>query len=446
MGKYFRKLAIVLLMLLAANKLAAQTNTWSMQRCVDYAIDNSIQIKQSKQNLDSKELSLNTSKWQWLPSVNANVSENYDVGRSPSKDGTIKDISSLNSSFNLNASVTLFSGLKNVYNRRAHESEYNSALEGLKSAKERITLNITTYYLKILYQKAILQIAEDQFALSEKQLATTRVMVENGKAPKSNLYQAEAQKEQDRITIIRAQNDVDMAILDLVQALELEVDSTFDIENVDIEQLIAAYADGLPSADEVYQKSLSLTPQLKEQQYMLESLRNNISVAKANYYPTVSLSASYSNAYYRYQDMDNVSFGDQINQNARKTIGLSVNIPIFNKLQSRNNVRSQRLAVTNQELAITDAQKSIYKEICTACANAQAASEVLKASVSSVLSAQKSYEYAQINYEVGKSTYIELDEIKSKYMQTLAQQVENQYDFVMKCKIIEYYMGEMGNQ
>ena len=439
-----KKTIVILSCMLFSMYLCAQDKNqeWTLRRCIRYAIQNNVTVKQIEQVKASKEVSLDMSKKSWLPSFSANIGQNIDVGRSPSKDGTIKDQSSTNSSFYLQASMPLFEGLKIRNDIKAQEWNALAATENLNKAIDDVSVNVFSYYMQVLFKREIEKVALEQILLCINQLKRTETLVENGKIAKSQLYDMEAQLAKDEVTRTKAKNDVSLALLDLMQAMELNIEEwEFDITVPNVDDIVVEYMRGILTPDVIYEEAVSFKPEIKEQEYLLESSVRTLDIAKADFYPRLSLSASYGNYYYHYTDFYNASFSDQWNQNSRKTIGLTLAIPIFNRFQVRNNVRSAQIAITNQKLAIEDAHKTLYKEIRQAYANSVAAKELYLSAEASVKSSHKAFQYAEESYNAGKTSVFEYNEAKTKYIQSLSEQKQAKFDFIFRCKILDFYSG-----
>lgn len=423
----------------------AQTKQWTLEECIRHAIEHNIELKQIEQELESKEIDLNTSQYSWLPNLNASLGQNFDFGRSPSKDGVIVDRNSANSSAQLYMSMPLFDGFNIINTIGARKLNLQAATESLKKAKEDLSVGVASYFLQVLYNKEILTIAELQVALTNEQVSKTEVLVETGKIPTSQLYDIKAQLAKDEVTLAEARNNVSLALLDLAQALELErLGKDFDISIPEIKDVIVENAQSMLLPDYIYDNAVAVKPQIKEQEYLLESQKKMLKVAQAGYYPKLNLSASYSNGYYHYSgegDYNNPSFSSQLEQNERKTIGLSLNIPLFNRFEVRNSVRSARVAIRNRELVMENSKKVLYKEIQQAYFNATAAQEKFVASGKSVDASKEAFVYAEERYAAGKSTVFEYNESKTKYSQSLAEQAQAKYDFIFRTKILDFYNG-----
>lgn len=418
---------------------------WSLEECIRYAIEHNIELKQRVQEQESRKVELNTSKFSWLPDLNANVGQNFDFGRSPSKSGVIVDQNSANSSASVSLSMPIFDGLRIPNDIAARKLDLKAAIETLNKAKEDLSINVASYYLQVLYNKEMLKIAQLQVALSSEQVTKTDALVKAGKVPLSQLYDMKAQLAKDEVTLTEARNNVNLAMLDLAQSLELERDGgNFDVLDPDSGDAIEQYMGSILPPDHVYDHAVTFKPQIKEQEYLLESQKKMLKVVQAGYYPKLNFGASYSNGYYHYSgegEYNNIPFSDQLKNNGRKTVGFSLSIPLFNRFQVRNNVRSARINIRNRELMMENSKKVLYKEIQQAYYNATAAQEKYNSSGKSVMASKEAFKYAQERYDAGKSTVFEFSEAKTKYAQSLSEQTQAKYNYIFRTKILDFYNG-----
>ncbi|KKB55408.1 TolC family protein [Parabacteroides gordonii] len=417
---------------------------WSLEECIRYAIENNIDLKQRELEQQSREVDLHTSKYSWLPSLNASVGENFGFGRSESKDGLIVDRNSANTTAGIQLSMPLLD-LKIPSDIAARKLDLKASFETLNKAKEDLSINVASYFLQALYNKEMLKIAELQVALSSEQVTKTEALYNAGKVPVSQLYDMKAQLAKDEVTLTESKNNVKLALLDLAQSLELERDGeNFDILEPETGDAVEQYMSSIIPPDQVYDHAVGFKPQIKEQEYLLESQKKMLKVAQAGYYPKLNFSAGYSNGYYHNfgdGDYNNASFSDQLKNNGQKSVGFSLSIPIFNRFQVRNSVRSARINIHNRELMMENSKKTLYKEIQQAYYNATAAQEKYVSSDKSVDASKIAFSYAEERYGAGKSTVFEYSEAKTKYAQSLAEQTQSKYNFIFRAKILDFYNG-----
>lgn len=424
----------------------AAPRAWSLEECIQYAIEHNIDLKQKEQQQEARKVELNTSKLSWLPAVNASVGQNFQFGRGTTKSGLIVDQNVANSSLNINLDMPIFDGLKIPNDMAARKLDLLASVENLNKAKEDLSINVASYYLQVLYNKELLKIARLQVDLSAEQVTKTEALVKAGKVPLSQLYDIKAQLAKDEVSLTEAQNNVNLALLDLAQSLELERSGqSFDVVDPQTGDVVEANMSSILPPDHIYDHAVTFKPQIKEQQFLLESQQKMLRVAQAGYYPKLSFGASYSNGYYHTSSdgevTDNLSFGDQLKQNGQKAVGFSLSIPLFNRMQVRNSVRSARINIRNQQLMMENTKKTLYKEIQQAYYNATASQEKYTASDKSVAASQVAFSYAEERYNAGKSTVFEFNEAKTKYAQSLAEQAQAKYDFIFRAKILDFYNG-----
>lgn len=439
------KLYLPALLLCWSAQAQEPAKKWSLEECINYAIEHNIDLKQKVQDQESKKVDLSTSKNSWLPNLNAGVGQNFDFGRSPSKTGVIVDQNSANSSFYLQTSMPVFDGFKISNDIKARKLDLMASTENLNKAKEDLAINVASYFVEALYNKELLSVAELQVALTSEQVTRTDALVKAGKVPMSQLYDIKAQLAKDEVSLTEARNNVNLSLLNLAQMLELERSGqSFDISVPVVEDAIEKYMNSILPPDMVYNNAVAVKPQIKEQEYLLESQKKMLQVAKSGYLPKLDFNASYSNGYYHYSggnDIVNTPFSDQIKQNERKTIGFSLSIPIFNRFQVRNSVRSNKIAILNRELMMESSKKTLYKEIQQAYFNATAAQEKYKAADKSVLASKEAFGYVEDKYNAGKSTVYEYSEAKTKYSQSLSEQIQAKYNYIFRAKILDFYNG-----
>jgi outer membrane protein len=434
--------AVLLCCCLAAG---AQTKQWTLEECIRHGIEHNIDLKLQEYEQQTREIELNTSQHSWLPSLNAGLGQNFDFGRSESREGVIVDRTSTNSSGSLQTSMPIFDGFRIINDIAARRLNLQAATEALNKAKDDLAVGVASYFLQTLYSKEIRTVAELQVALTAEQVRKTEALVETGKAPVSQLYDIRAQLAKDDATLTEAKNNVRLALLDLAQALELErAEAGFDIAAPEIKDVIAENMASIIPPEEIYDRAVVVKPQIKQQQYLLESQMKMLKTAQSGYYPRLNFNASYSNGYYRFSgsnDIINIPFSDQLKQNERKTIGLSLTIPIFNRFEVRNSVRTARVGIASRELMMENAKKTLYKEIQQAYYNATAAQENYIASGKSVEATLQSFNYAQERYGAGRSSVFEYNEAKTRYAQSLSEQVQAKYNFIFRAKILDFYNG-----
>ena len=432
-----KRIIIISVLLVMAFTVKAQQQ-WTLQQCIDYAMEHNVNILQSQLQQQNADYQLKMSQNAWLPSVSASASEGFGFGQSPSYTGVYVSDNSSSASVGLSVSVPLFQGL-NLYNtNKANQLNLQATTQDLEAAKRELRLAIMAYYMEVIYCKELKGVAEKQLELSQSQHQRTQELFEVGRLPESNVYESAAQVASDKASLTEAQNNLMLRLLDLAQALE--IDNTEDFDVVAPESFIS---DELPltSPQNTIQHALNHQPEMLAAQLRLQQAHYDLKAAKSAWYPSLSFYGGYSNGYYHYftNDNANIPFSQQLKTNGRTQLGLSLNIPIFNSMQTKYRVKMTELGIENQQLNIENTSKQLKKEIQQAYYNAVAAKEKYVAAENSLKSSQLAYEYAQAGFEAGKTTLMELNESKNRLYKAESSLLQAKYEYLYRCKVMAFY-------
>ncbi|MCK9301576.1 MAG: TolC family protein [Bacteroidales bacterium] len=436
-----KKIIIALALALFNLLLFGQSKQWTLEDCINYGLENNYTVKRTLLEQQSKQVQLNTTAMSILPSAYAQINQNFDFGRSESANAVIVDNSQSSTSLGIGVQMPLFSGLKTYYQKSSDELNLRASIYDLAQAKENITLNITAYYLQVILNKEILQIAKEQVKLSEEQVTRIQKLVDNGKNPESELYEAKSNLASDNLSVTKANNDYELSKLDLAQLMNISDISCFELatpDDADIQQMLNNTLD----ISQIFENSIN-RPAILAAKTRIEKAHKDIMTTKSDYYPSLSLSASYGTGYYYIFQGDatiNSPFGTQLSNNSREIIGLSLNIPIFNKFAVSNNVKLAQIALKNQENELEEAQRNITKEIQQAYNNALASKDQYYSSHLAVEASKTAFEYEEAKYNNGASTSYDYNQAKNKYIQAQSEEAQSKYDYILRVKILNFYM------
>lgn len=418
---------------------AGAQKVWTLDECVDYAMEHNVSILQGILSRNNAEYQYKMAKNAWLPTVSADASQNFGFGQSPSSNGVYVSDNSASTSFGLSVGMPLFNGLNLYHQTKSSALSLEASKKDLEAAKFDLKLLIMSYYMQVVYNKELKSIAEKQLALTQEQHAKTVQLYELGKVAESNVYESAAQVSTARSTLVQADNNLMLSVLDLVQALELDEVSGFDVVSPDdfsdIENLT------LPSPVTTFDFALKHQPSIEAANLRLEQTYFDVKATKSSWYPSLSLYAGYSNGYYRYfnDSYVNTSFSDQMSNNGRTSVGLRLSIPIFNAMQTKYRVEMSKLSIKNQELAIANARKDLKKDIQQAFYNALAAEQKYMAADETYQSAEIAYRYSDESYDAGKATLLELNESKNRLFKSESEMLQAKYEYLYRVKVLNYY-------
>lgn len=417
---------------------------WSLRQCIDYAIEHNIEIKQQSLQVEGAKIDLNSSKNSRLPDLSASLSPGVNFGQTQimSEDRTeirYESVTSFGTGVGVSTSMPIFTGFKISNEIKSREFSLLSATANLSKARENLELQVTSLYLEVLFKKEIQKIYNEQLDLTTKQLEKTKALVESGKVPRSQEYDMLSQQAKDELNLTMSKNDLDISLLNLSQALNLPEYSRFDVlePSFGVDQIEENKASIIPPSD-IYQIALGIKPHVKVAEYNLEGSKKDLKIAKAGYYPTISLGMDYRTSY---NNKQTGSFGNQFKNLGQESIGLNIRIPLFNRLQTRNSVRTAKLNIENSELALDNVKLALYKEIQQAFQSAAAARAKFTSTEKAFLAAEESYKYAEQRYEIGKTSVFEFNEAQTKLLTSKSEQIQAKYDFLFRAKILDFYRG-----
>jgi len=417
--------------------------SWTLRQCIDYAIEHNIDIRRTANAAEQSAVSVNTAKWARLPNLNGAAGQSWNWGRTQTaiKDENTGDYSTVyvntsshSTNMSLSTSVPLFTGLEIPNQYALAKLNLKAAIADLEKAKEDIAINIASAYLQVLFNQELHQVALGQVALSKEQYARIARLAELGKASPAEVAEAKARVAQDEMSAVQADNNYQLALLDLSQLIELETPEGFTLSSP------ATTLDLVPLTppDEVYQTALTTKAAVQAAQYRLEGSKHNVRIAQSGFYPELSLNGSLGTNYY---STINRNFSQQLKDNFSKYVGISLNVPIFNRFATRNRVRTARLQQENYSLQLDNTKKTLYKEIQQAWYNALASESKYTSSSTAADASSESFRLMSEKYDNGKATAVEYNEAKQNLMKAQSDELQAKYEYLFRTKILDFYKG-----
>lgn len=416
---------------------------WSLRQCIDYAIDHNIDIRKAANTAEQESVSVNTAKWARLPNLNGNAGQSWNWGRTQTAiknedTGNYSTVyvnsASHGTSMSVNTSIPVFTGLEIPNQYALAKLNLKAAIANLEKAKEDIAINIASAYLKVLFSEEIHQVALSQVSLSKEQYARIIRLAELGKAAPAEVAEAKSRVAQDEMNAVQTSNNYKLALLDLSQLIELETPEGFNLEA----PVVNLNPVPLTPPDEIFQTAMVSKPVIQAAQFRLEGSKHNIRIAQSNYYPQLSLNGSLGTNYY---STINRTFNQQMNDNFSKYVGFNLSVPIFNRLSTRNRVRTARLQRDFYGLQLDDAKKSLYKEIQQAWYSATASESKYTSSHTAAIASEESFRLMSEKYNNGKANAVEYNEAKQNLMKARSDELQAKYEYMFNTKILDFYKG-----
>ena len=421
---------------------AVAQKQWSLRECCDYAVEHNISIKQQQNQCRQKELQLSTAKNSRLPDLSGSLGQNFSFGRGLTAENTYTNTNTSNTSLQLSTSVPIFTGFQIPNQIKLSQLNLEAATADLEKAKNDIRMQVAKAYVQILYDMEIADVAHRQIEIDSAQVARLQAFVNNGKASEAELSSQKSTLANSRLTATQADNNCRLAILDLSQLLELPSPDGFSIVRPSSESLDVLANMGLIGPDAVYAEALGVKPEILSQQLKLKGTDHNIKIQQAANYPSLSFSAGLGTNYYTTSGFPHDALGKQLENNFSQYIGLNLSVPIFNRFQTRNNIRNARIEQETQQLQLENTKKTLYKEIQQVYYNALNAQTKEKSSAEAVQSSKDAFQLVQAKYENGKATITEFNESKNNYLKAESDLVQARYENLYQHALLEFYRGK----
>lgn len=431
-----RKFSSLIVFCLVA--IVASAEVFTLQQCIDTAAANNIALMKQKNTYASSTIQYKQSLANLSPSVSANASQNWTFGRSTGADNITSSSNSANTSFNLSASLLLFDGLGMKFAIDQARASMLSSEAAIQAAELQLQLNISSMYLQVLLNKQLLLAAQEQVDDTQRTLHKDSLLLQANRLAEGEVYAVIAQLGNEQLQAIQAQNNVQLALLNLAQAMNIDPQG-FDVQDVPLEQLQEDTA--LPSREEVLVLALSQRPEIKAQQYTIDAQQALLKQQKAAYSPTLSANAGLGTSYYNVQGASNDAFGKQLGDHLQGNVGLTLSIPIYNRMQTPYAVKQQQIALENARLNLEQQKQDIRKEVEQAYFNALNALTEAQAAQQALTNAQVALDYLQKKYEAGRASAYEYTTAKTTFAKAQTTLLQSQYNYLFRLRILHYYAG-----
>ena len=443
---------------------------WDLKKCIDYALEHNIQVKQAVLNTELNKANLWQNKANVLPTLNGNASQAYNFGRTidPFSNQFATDLVRSNN-FSLSSGVNLFSGFQNLNTIQQGQMDYLASRYDADKMRNDISLNIATAYLQILFCEELSIIAGNQVKITRQQVERTAKLVNAGTLARGSLLEVEAQLATEELQSVNAQNQLDMAYLSLRQLLDFPPDQKITI----IKPILQLPHGNILAAtpEDIYTQALAAMPEIKSAESRLKSSDKGLAIARGAMSPRIlvngALGTGYSGLRQRLVGVEPdgteiigytsggeiveapsftpvfepIPFNDQVNENFNKSIGFYMSIPLFNGSQTRTAISRAKIARYNSEHNLQLAQLQLSKAVTQSHADAVAALKKHNATERSLDALKESFKYAEQRFNVGMLNAIEYNNAKNRLMNAESDLLQAKYDYIFKLKVLDFYQG-----
>jgi outer membrane protein len=465
----YRSILLLPLLCICIQPCLGQSNKyWSLKECIEYATSHNFQAAQTRLQLERSKVSLLQTKGNALPSLNGSANHTYNTGRRIDPfTNQFANSSVLSQNFSLSSGLTLFSGLQNTHTLRAGQLAVQSALAGNEQVNNDIALGVANAFLEILLAEELTLIAGNQVELSKDQVKRARSLYEAGRTAKGEYLQAEAQLASEELNLVNNRNRFALAKLNLAQMLTLEAPEEFEIER-------PSFSDDLPdlppfNAREIYNSAVEQFPAVRSADLNHFSQERLLKANKAALLPTLSAFGGIGTGYSQLSRtqvgsttqqqylgdfqgtpiiidvnvpvFEKTQFADQWTQNFNRTVGFSLNVPLFNNFRTRSMISTQKIAVENARIQKMITRNKLLLDIQSAWFGARAAFERYKATEKNVAAMQESFEYISQRYDAGLVNSFEYTTGKNQLAAARSNLAQAKYEYILRNKVLDFYRG-----
>ena len=474
----FRHFAAMLLACVVAGPTWSQTpvsNVWTLQRCLEHAMEHNLQLKQAELGIVRGELGELAAKGAFLPNLNASSSYGVNIGqRIDPFTNTFATDAVQSSNYGMSSGVTLFNGFQNHLNLRRARLGLELAQTNVEIAQNNVALSLASGYLNVLFQKEFLTIAQLNAEATGRQVDRVQKLVHAGAAAESDLYDVLAQQASDVSSVVSAENGVTLAKLALAQLLQLSGEEANELDVAPPSDDLLETTQLPLSADAAVAFARSAFPDMKAAELQVTDAYLGLDLAKAQRSPRVAMSYSLGSGFsqnrqsmigtpdttfyfipttdpsfnlvYPDVNMDNVtfetmSFQDQLSNNLNQSIFFSLSVPIFNNFGIHTNIERAEVDVLSAKLAKDQTEQALTQTVEQAYADARAAQRTFEANDRALEAAQLAMTNAEARFEAGAISALEYADARTRLDNARINALRTQYDFVFKTRILDFYLG-----
>ena len=441
-----KKLLALLTLTIAVAAFAQDSSNWDLRKCVDYAVKNNISVKQAAVQariaaIQAKQLELYK-----YPSAIFSTNFGPQFGRSiDPTTNTYTNTELFSQNYGLQGGIQVYNRGRIKNGLAASQFNAQAAFTDIEKAANDVSLNVALYYLQVLASNESINISRFQIQQTLARIGDTKKKVDAGSLPELNLMELQAQLALDSTSLITNITSFDQNILALKGLLNIDASKPFNVETPPVEKIpVENLADLMPET--VFLLAINNQPTQKSNDLKIKAAEKNVLANKAQLYPTISanysLGSTYNNKAVNFSNGNKIQYFDQINQNFRQSLGIGLQVPIFNNGQIRSNYEQSKENVKMLLLQKELADQTLKNNIYTAYTNAVAAMQKFYAGKKQVETAAKVYEFSVKRYDVGLLGTLDLLINQNNLDRVRVQQISNQYDFIFRMKLLEFYKGQ----
>ena len=434
-----KNIKIFTVFLLMMSYSQGQNNLWTLEECVNHALENNITILQAKNSLLSSEQDIVSAKGNFLPAVNSNISGGASLGNIEVFPGEFRDREFYSTSLGVGFSQSVFNGFRNINLLNQSKLSLERNQYELEKLKDDISLNVANAYLNVLFNKENLDLANSQVEFSKFQVSQVQTLVEAGSEPMSTLIETQATYSRDIQNLTIAENSHVLSLLSLSQLLQIPFEN-FDVEvvQIDVPSANLMYDDVVP----IINYAMENRNEIKVAERDIELSKLSTKISKSAYLPNISMGYGF-NASANFSNLtSDDQLIDQLNDNKGHSVNMNISIPIFNRNQTKAQVKKSKIQEETTNLAFDQVKVNLESTIQRAFTDAKAALRAFEAAELSLGSQILAFENSQQRFNLGALNSFDLEQSRIRLLNARSSQINAKYDFIFKTKVLDYYLGK----
>lgn len=440
-----KKTAVLLLSFISF--FAFSQKKWSLQECVNYALENNLQVIQNTFTTKTQENSLQIAKRQFLPSVSGNINNNASFGQGRDVFGNTNRNDNFSNSANVGADILLYNNGRLEKNIRRTEFDVEASKFDLERVKNDISLQIAQQYLSVLLNREITKISESALENADRLYKRAKITTEVGTTPQTILAEAEAALAREKQNVKTAEINTSRSLFALAMLLQLPDYKNFDIEDVPVEKSLDA---PLFTAENIINKAYENQPQIKAAESRIKSAEAQTEVTRTAFWPTVSANAGLGSSYFYLLNspkdfsgntIQQAGFFKQYKDNFGQQLGLAANIPIFNKGITKLQVEQSKINEDIAKTTLLQQKQQVLQNVQQAQFDAESNYEGYLAAKEAEKSAKLALDFAEKSFAAGRSTIYDLNSARNNYANAQGSVAQAKYNYLFSMKLLNFYAG-----
>lgn len=433
-------------LLTSALSLSAQEDKqWTLEDCINYALEKNIQLQQNKISLQESEEDVKEAKAALFPSLSFSTGHNVVNRPYQENSSTVSGTEIISSdskttysgNYGLNAQWTLWNGNQRLNNIKQQKTNREIAQLTVAETENMLKEQIAQLFIQILYADESIAINKGTVEVSRATYERAQELFKEGSISKADLAQLETQLSNDEYQLVTSESTLRNYKLQLKQLLELDntKEMSLVLPHISDEHVMEL----LPSQTDVYQTALATRPEIKSSKLDIDNAKLAISSAKAGYMPTISLSASTSSTT---NSSSSNNWTQQMKYGWNNMIGLSLSLPIFDQRQTKTSIRKARLQYDTTQLNLINAQKELYSTIESLYLDALNAQQQYVAAETKLKSSQTSFDMVSEQFNLGMKNTVELLTEKNNLLSAQQQRIQAKYMAILNRTLLNFYAGQ----